>query len=70
MSNEAVHLLFALNRWEMKSFILETLASGTHVICDRYAYSGVAYSVAKVSQNLFITFRDSTTTGVWEPIET
>ena len=26
---------------------METLESGTNVICDRYAYSGVAYSVAK-----------------------
>ena len=49
MSHEAVHLLFALNRWEMKTSILEMLNSGTHVVCDRYAYSGVAYSVAKVS---------------------
>ena len=47
MSNEAIHLLFAMNRWEMKSQILELLNSGTHVICDRYAFSGVAYSVAK-----------------------
>lgn len=50
MGNEAVHLLFAMNRWEMKKQLVELLASGTNVVCDRYAYSGVAYSVAKVSR--------------------
>ena len=47
MGHEAVHLLFAGNRWEEKRQIAELLESGTHVICDRYAYSGVAYSLAK-----------------------
>ena len=51
MSNEAVHLLFALNRWEMKSKILEMMSNGTNVICDRYAYSGIVYSAAKVSDH-------------------
>jgi dTMP kinase len=27
--------------------ISETLSKGTHIICDRYWYSGVAYSMAK-----------------------
>lgn len=25
------------------------IAAGKHVVCDRYAFSGIAYSVAKVS---------------------
>ena len=49
MGNEAVHLLFSMNRWENKHWLAEQLASGTNIVCDRYAYSGVAYSVAKVS---------------------
>ena len=69
MGNEAVHLLFSMNRWEMKQQLTDLLASGTNVVCDRYAYSGVAYSVAKVSQevvfaNLSYIFRDSTSNGV------
>lgn len=28
--------------------ILDTLASGQHIVCDRYAFSGIAYSAAKV----------------------
>ena len=47
MGNEAVHLLFAMNRWETRTQILEKLQSGISVVCDRYAYSGVAYSAAK-----------------------
>ena len=47
MSNEAVHLLFSANRWEKIKEIEETLKNGTNIICDRYWYSGVAYSVAK-----------------------
>jgi thymidylate kinase len=27
--------------------LLKSLSSGTHVICDRYAYSGVAYTASK-----------------------
>lgn len=47
LSNEAIHLLFSANRWEKMKLISETLEAGTHIICDRYWYSGVAYSVAK-----------------------
>jgi dTMP kinase len=47
LSNEAIHLLFSANRWESMNKISETLNSGVHIICDRYWYSGVAYSVAK-----------------------
>ena len=46
--DEAVHLLFAVNRWEMKEQIIKDLNDGITVICDRYAFSGVAYSAAKV----------------------
>ena len=47
MGDEAVHLLFSMNRWETKSQIIKKLEAGTSVVCDRYAYSGVAYSAAK-----------------------
>lgn len=40
------HLLFSANRWEMAQNIELALAEGKHVIADRYAYSGIAYSVA------------------------
>ena len=47
-SDEAIHLLFAANRWEIKEQIMKDLEEGINIICDRYAYSGVVYSAAKV----------------------
>ncbi len=48
LSDEAVHLLFSANRWEDKENIISDLKSGINLVCDRYAYSGVVYSAAKV----------------------
>jgi dTMP kinase len=48
--DEAIHLIFAANRWEMRDQILNDLKNGITLICDRYAFSGVAYSAAKVRQ--------------------
>jgi dTMP kinase len=47
LPDETVHQLFSANRWESVASIVETLNSGTSVVCDRYAFSGVAYSAAK-----------------------
>lgn len=49
LDDRAVHLLFAANRWEVAERIRrEVLEEGKVVIADRYAWSGVAYSRAKV----------------------
>ena len=34
-------ILFSLHRWEMVDLIQESLVTGTAVICERYAWSGV-----------------------------
>jgi dTMP kinase len=47
LDDRAVHLLFSANRWEAASKLTRELANGTTVVCDRYAYSGVAFSSAK-----------------------
>ncbi len=47
LDDRVIHLLFSANRWEQNSRILRALSSGTTLIIDRYAYSGVAYSAAK-----------------------
>ena len=52
LDDHAVHLLFSANRWELEQEIMSTLKSGTHVIVDRYVYSGVAYSAAKPGLSL------------------
>ena len=65
-SDEAIHLFFSANRWEMKEQILRDLESGITLVCDRYAFSGVAYSAAKVSLVsiiIFAIFRGLTSNG-------
>lgn len=49
--DRAIHLLFSANRWEAAPKLAETLAQGTNVICDRYAYSGVAFTSAKCAED-------------------
>mmetsp|Transcript_13733 Transcript_13733/g.28897 ORF Transcript_13733/g.28897 Transcript_13733/m.28897 type:complete len:256 (-) Transcript_13733:162-929(-) len=47
VDDRSIHLLFSANRWEKAKDLGEVLASGTNVVCDRYAYSGVAFTSAK-----------------------
>jgi len=50
LNDGAIHLLFSANRWEASDGIRRTLRRGTTIVCDRYAYSGVAFSAAKVKE--------------------
>ena len=43
---DVIRSLFSQNRWEMADLIKSTLLSGKNIVCDRYYYSGIAYSVA------------------------
>ncbi|GAA5958103.1 hypothetical protein JCM3765_002811 [Sporobolomyces pararoseus] len=47
LSDEAIHLLFSANRWEKAEEIKRDLNQGTTIICDRYAFSGIAFSHIK-----------------------
>lgn len=47
LSDEALHLLFSANRWEMQSEIKSKLEQGINLVVDRYSFSGIAYSTAK-----------------------
>lgn len=47
LSDQAAHLLFSANRWELVESIEDDLKNGITVVLDRYVYSGVAYSAAK-----------------------
>jgi dTMP kinase len=47
IDDHTIHLLFSANRWEEKEYISKRLLAGTSLICDRYAYSGVAFTSAK-----------------------
>jgi dTMP kinase len=44
---EKAHRLFSQNRWEKSDAVLQLLKARNTVILDRYAYSGLAYSLAK-----------------------
>ncbi|KAA1468999.1 thymidylate kinase [Dentipellis sp. KUC8613] len=47
LDDHTVHLLFSANRWELATSIEETLNAGTTILCDRYAFSGIAFSASK-----------------------
>ncbi|XP_046402772.1 thymidylate kinase isoform X1 [Ischnura elegans] len=47
LTDKVVHLLFSANRWELEPKMKNLLLNGTHLVVDRYAFSGVAYSAAK-----------------------
>ncbi|KAJ7726048.1 thymidylate kinase [Mycena maculata] len=47
LDDRAIHLLFSANRWELATTIEALVSQGTTVVCDRYAFSGVAFSAAK-----------------------
>jgi dTMP kinase len=50
LDDRAIHQLFSANRWECAPRLRdELLTNGKTIICDRYAYSGVAFSAAKPS---------------------
>ena len=46
LSPQESHLLYSLNRHEKKSFMEEKLYNGYNIICDRYIFSGITYSLA------------------------
>lgn len=41
---KAIHLIYSANRWEVQEDIQKYLKAGYVVICDRYLYSGTAYT--------------------------
>ena len=45
--DRVIHLLFSANRWELRRRMLAETRQGRTIVCDRYAYSGMAYSMAK-----------------------
>jgi len=49
LDDHAIHLLFSANRWELAPTIEKLLNTGTAIICDRYAFSGIAFSASKVT---------------------
>ncbi|XP_052860678.1 uncharacterized protein LOC128267795 [Anopheles cruzii] len=46
-TDEGIHLMFTLNRWEKMKEMEKHLNSGISLLIDRYSFSGVAFSAAK-----------------------
>lgn len=46
LSPQESHLLYSLNRHEKKNFMEEKLYNNYNIICDRYIFSGIVYSLA------------------------
>lgn len=65
VDDHAVHLLFSANRWERVNHMESLLLSGTTLVVDRYAYSGVAYSAAK--QGLSLSWCKAPDAGLPKP---
>uniref|UniRef100_A0A8D8LMD0 Thymidylate kinase n=1 Tax=Cacopsylla melanoneura TaxID=428564 RepID=A0A8D8LMD0_9HEMI len=52
LSDQAAHLIFSANRWEREPSLTKLINQGTTVICDRYSFSGVAFSAAKEGMDI------------------
>lgn len=46
-NDQVIHLLYSANRWETVEKINNLLDNGINIICDRYCYSGIAYTHSK-----------------------
>ncbi|OII75556.1 thymidylate kinase [Cryptosporidium ubiquitum] len=49
LAPEVSHLLFTANRWELNDYIEKNLQNGVDVVCDRYSFSGIAYSSGAIN---------------------
>ncbi|RMZ87656.1 hypothetical protein DV736_g5119, partial [Chaetothyriales sp. CBS 134916] len=65
--DHSIHLLFAANRWEAVTSMLEDLKSGTTLVVDRYSFSGAVYSAAKDNANLSLDWAWSPEIGLPAP---
>ncbi|KOG98642.1 bifunctional thymidylate/uridylate kinase [Saccharomyces eubayanus] len=67
LSDQAIHLLFSANRWEMIDSMKEALLEGKNIIMDRYVYSGVAYSAAKGTNGMDLNWCLQPDIGLLKP---
>lgn len=65
LNDQTAHLLFSANRWDIFEEILTKLKSGITIITDRYAYSGVVYSLSK--RNIDYNWLKSCDSGMLKP---
>lgn len=66
-NDQAIHLLFSANRWEVVQTILQDLRAGYTVVVDRYSFSGAVYSAAKHNPDLSLDWCWSPEIGLPQP---
>ncbi|APG58398.1 thymidylate kinase [BeAn 58058 virus] len=62
----SVHLLFSANRWEHVPLIEEKINKGINLVVDRYAFSGIAYTLAK-KKNITLEWSIQSDSGIPKP---
>uniref|UniRef100_A0A915Q5R9 Thymidylate kinase n=1 Tax=Setaria digitata TaxID=48799 RepID=A0A915Q5R9_9BILA len=67
MEPKEAHLVFAANRQALMPIMREKLFKGTNLVVDRYAYSGIAYTLAKGAENLTMEWAKLADTGELKP---
>ncbi|VDD95896.1 unnamed protein product [Enterobius vermicularis] len=67
MEPKEAHLVFAANRQAVVEKMKKKLQSGSHLIVDRYAYSGIAYTLAKKGCNMGIQWAKLHDVGILRP---
>ncbi len=67
LEDHVIHLLFSANRWEMATQIQSDISAGYTVICDRYYYSGMIYSLAKNKPDLGVDWARGPEVGLPRP---
>ncbi|KAI8849398.1 thymidylate kinase-domain-containing protein [Chytridium lagenaria] len=67
IDDRTMHLWFAVNRSEAMPALEKILKSGRSIIVDRYAFSGVAYTMAKESSKLSRTWCMNADSGILKP---
>ncbi|ORY39574.1 deoxythymidylate kinase, isoform CRA_b [Rhizoclosmatium globosum] len=69
LDDRTIHLLFAANRFvaEAMRSLRNSLMQGETVVVDRYAFSGVAYTLAKGAQGLDKDWCKSVDAGILKP---
>lgn len=67
LEDHAIHLLFSANRWESVPEIKRLLSTGTSLVVDRYAFSGVAFTAAKMLSNTTLQWCKSPDVGLPAP---
>ncbi|KAJ3024896.1 UNVERIFIED_CONTAM: hypothetical protein HDU68_007680 [Siphonaria sp. JEL0065] len=65
--DRTIHLLFAANRAEAMAKLKQTLLDGKTVVVDRYAFSGVAYTLAKETAGLDKNWCKAVDAGILQP---